>query len=105
MKPTAVLVNASRGPVVDEGALVEALRQERIFAAGLDVYEREPEVHPGLLELENVLLVPHLGSATEETRTAMADLAAENLIEGVEGRRPPCLVNPEAWEALTHRIS
>lgn len=98
MKPTAVLVNASRGPVVDETALVDALRNREIFAAGLDVYESEPHVDPGLLELENVVLAPHIGSATIETRTAMSDLAAENLIEGVEGRRPPCLVNPEAWE-------
>ncbi|MGH2557045.1 MAG: 2-hydroxyacid dehydrogenase [Actinomycetota bacterium] len=98
MKPTAVLVNASRGPVIDETALVDALRNRRIFAAGLDVYESEPHVDPGLLELENVVLAPHIGSATIETRTAMSDLAAENLIEGVEGRRPPCLVNPEAWE-------
>jgi glyoxylate reductase len=105
MKPTAVFVNASRGPVVDEAALVEALQSGRIFAAGLDVYEQEPRVHPGLLELENVVLAPHIGSATIETRTAMADLAAENLIEGVEGRRPPCLVNPEAWEAWTRGIS
>jgi lactate dehydrogenase-like 2-hydroxyacid dehydrogenase len=95
----------SRGPVVDEAALVEALRERKIFAAGLDVYEREPAVHPGLVELENVVLAPHIGSATIEARTAMSDLAAENLIEGVEGRRPPSLVNPEAWEALAHRIS
>jgi glyoxylate reductase len=99
-----VLVNASRGPVIDEAALVDALRNGRILAAGLDVYEREPQVDPGLLELENVVLAPHVGSATIETRTAMADLAADNLIEGVQGRRPPCLVNPEAWEALSHRI-
>jgi glyoxylate reductase len=99
MKPSAILVNASRGPVVDEAALVEALRTGRIWAAGLDVYEREPEVHPGLLELENVVLIPHLGSATVETRTAMASLAAENLLAALEGRRPPCLVNPEVWDA------
>jgi glyoxylate reductase len=105
MKSTAVFVNASRGPVVDEASLVEALRRGQIFAAGLDVYEQEPRVHPGLLELENVVLAPHIGSATIETRMAMADLAAENLIEGVEGRRPPCLVNPEVWEARTRGIS
>jgi glyoxylate reductase len=105
MKPTAVLVNTSRGPVVDEAVLVDALRTQRILAAGLDVFEREPEVHPGLLELENVVLVPHLGSATVETRTAMSALAVENLIEGVEGRRPRYLVNPEVWETLANRVS
>jgi glyoxylate reductase len=105
MKETAVLVNASRGPVVDEAALVAALRERTIFAAGLDVYEREPVVHPGLVELENVVLAPHIGSATVEARTAMSNRAADNLIEGVEGRRPPSLVNPEVWEALAHRIS
>jgi glyoxylate reductase len=98
MKPTAVLVNASRGAVVDEDALVQALRDGRIFAAGLDVFEHEPDVHPGLRELENVVIVPHLGSATVETRTRMALLAAENLIAALEGRRPPTLVNPEVWE-------
>jgi glyoxylate reductase len=79
MQRNAVLVNASRGPVVDEAALAEALENERIFAAGLDVYEEEPEVHPRLLELENVVLAPHIGSASMETRDKMATLAAENL--------------------------
>ena len=79
MKPTAVLVNTSRGPVVDEGSLAEALASGRIFAVGLDVYEEEPRVHPGLLELENAVLAPHIGSASMETRDRMATLAAENL--------------------------
>jgi glyoxylate reductase len=98
MRPTAVLVNTSRGPVVDEEALAEALESGRIFAAGLDVFEKEPEVHPELLELENVVVVPHLGSATVDTRIAMGMLAAENLISALEGRKPPTLLNPEVWE-------
>jgi glyoxylate reductase len=79
MQPSAFLVNTTRGPVVDEAALAEAVRAGTIAGAGLDVFEREPEVHPALLDLENVVLIPHLGSATVETRTAMGVLAAENV--------------------------
>ncbi|HEX9122072.1 MAG TPA: D-glycerate dehydrogenase [Actinomycetota bacterium] len=99
MKGTAVLVNSARGPIVDEAALAAALREGEIFAAGIDVFEKEPEVHPDLLACENAVIVPHLGSATVDTRIAMGLLAAENLFAALEGRRPPTLVNPEAWEA------
>ncbi len=86
MKSSAVLVNTARGSVVDEAALVQALRDRRIAAAGLDVYEEEPRVHPGLLQLDNVVLLPHLGSATQETRTAMGMRVAENLEAFFDGR-------------------
>ena len=98
MKPTAVLVNTSRGPVIDEQALARALQQGQIFAAGLDVFEREPQVHPALLACDNAVLIPHLGSATVTTRLAMADLAAGNLLAALEDRRPPALLNPQARE-------
>ena len=93
MKPGAVLVNTSRGPVVDEPTLAEALENGGIFAAGLDVYEEEPKVHPKLLELENVVLAPHIGSASIETRDRMAVLAAENLCTVLDGGEPPNPVN------------
>jgi glyoxylate reductase len=88
MKPTATLVNTARGAVVDEAALVEALRERRIAGAGLDVFEDEPNVHPGLLEVENVILLPHIGSATVETRATMAELAARNAIAIGRGEAP-----------------
>lgn len=99
MKPTAYLINTSRGPVIDEQALVRALAAGRIAGAGLDVYEEEPKMAPGLAELDNVVLAPHLGSATRETRGRMAAMAAANLIAVLEGRRPPHLVNPAVYEA------
>ena len=88
MKRTAILINAARGPIVDEEALAWALKERLIAAAGLDVFEREPVVHEALLGLENVVLVPHLGSATRETRTAMIDLAIDNVLAVVAGRPP-----------------
>ncbi len=88
MKPTAYLVNMARGPVVEEAAVVTALENGWIAGAALDVYELEPVVHPGLLAFENAFLIPHLGSATRETRTAMCNLAARNVIEVIEGRAP-----------------
>ena len=93
MKPSAYLINTSRGPVVNEDALVVALREGLIAGAALDVYEREPMVHSGLLGLSNVVLSPHLGSATHETRTAMADLAARNLMEVLSGNLPITPIN------------
>ena len=98
MKKTAVLINNSRGPVVDEKALVEALKSGEIAYAGLDVFEDEPELAPGLAELDNVTLTPHTSSATVETRTKMGMLAAENAIAIIEGRKPPNIVNPEVLE-------
>ena len=96
MKPTAVLVNTSRGPVIDEQALARALKRGQIFAAGLDVFEAEPDVHPELLACDNAVLIPHLGSATVNTRLAMANLAVDNLLAALEDRHPPTLLNPEA---------
>ncbi|MFW2333886.1 2-hydroxyacid dehydrogenase [Ilumatobacter sp.] len=93
MRPDAYVINTARGPIVDEAALVEALRDGGIAGAGLDVFEHEPDVHPGLLELDNAVLVPHLGSATVETRSAMARLAARNAVEVLAGRPA---VNPVA---------
>jgi lactate dehydrogenase-like 2-hydroxyacid dehydrogenase len=95
MKPTAILVNTARGGVVDDEALVYALKHERIAGAGLDVFEGEPKVNPGLLELRNVVLTPHIGSASAATRMTMCRTAMENLTAVLEGRTPPNLVNRE----------
>jgi glyoxylate reductase len=96
MKRSAILVNTARGPVVDEEALAWALKERLIAAAALDVYEKEPIVHEDLLTMENVVLAPHLGSATRETRTAMIDLAVSNVIEVLAGRPPLTAVRPTA---------
>lgn len=93
MKSSAYLINTARGPVVDETALVEALQQGGLAGAGLDVYEHEPALTPGLVELPNVVLLPHVGSATLETRRHMADLAVDNLLIGLSGRVPPNCIN------------
>lgn len=93
MKKTAYLINTSRGPILDEAALVTVLGAGTIRGAALDVYEHEPAFTPGLAELENVILTPHIASATEETRQAMSELAAKNIIEVLEGRMPPNVVN------------
>lgn len=93
MKPTAVLINTARGPIIDESALIAALRERRIAAAGLDVFEAEPHIPPELLELDNAVLLPHIGSASVETRTRMGLLAAENAIAVVTGKDAPARVN------------
>jgi gluconate 2-dehydrogenase len=94
MKPTAILINASRGGVVDDLALIEALRKGNLAAAGLDVFENEPKFHPGFVELKNVVLTPHIASSSKATRFKMAMLAAQNLVAALTGKNPPNLLNP-----------
>lgn len=98
MKPTAFLVNSSRGPIVDEKALVRALQERRIAGAGLDVYENEPRVEPELVAMKNVVLTPHLGSAVTELRESMANVVADNIMAVLEGRQPPNCCNPEIYK-------
>jgi gluconate 2-dehydrogenase len=99
MKPTATLVNIARGGIVDDAALAQALKANKIFAAGLDVFEGEPNVHSDLLKLSNVVLAPHIASATEKTRRAMVDLAVDNLRAALAGKKPPSLINTELLKA------
>jgi len=98
MKPTATIVNIARGGIIDEEALIHALKTKSIFAAGLDVYDGEPNFNPQFLELSNVVLTPHIGSASKKTRTAMMNLAIDNLIAGLKNERPPNLINTELWQ-------
>ena len=95
MKPTAILINSARGPIVDEKALLSALKQKKIAAAGLDVFEKEPKLTPGLTKLENAVLLPHIGSATNDTRGQMAVVAAQNALAMLQGKRPKNVVNPD----------
>jgi gluconate 2-dehydrogenase len=99
MKPGAILINSTRGGVVDDAALIAALRNGTIRAAGLDVFENEPNLNPGFLELDNVVLAPHIGSSTEATRRAMAMTAAKNAVVALTGGIPPNLINPEAQKS------
>jgi glyoxylate reductase len=101
MKRSAILINTARGPIVDEAALVRALSEGWIAAAGLDVYENEPRLAPGLKECRNAVLAPHVGSATARTRSAMAELCARNTLRVLEGKLPVHCVNPDAWDGKT----
>ena len=97
MKKTAILINTARGPIIDESALVVALKNKWIAGAGLDVYENEPQMAPGLKDLENVTLAPHIGSATVHSRNEMARIAAQNLLSVLDGKQPEFVVNSEVY--------
>ena len=96
-----VSLQVARGEIVDEHALLQCLQERRIAGAGLDVFENEPKVHPGLLKLTNVVLTPHIASASIDTRREMSMLAARNAVAALEGRRPPTLLNPQLWDSLS----
>ena len=98
MKETAILINTSRGPVIDEKALIKALKEKWIFGAGLDVYENEPFIPDELKKLDNVILMPHSASATFSSRSGMAIMVAENMLAGLKGEIPPNCVNPEVFD-------
>ncbi len=103
MKPTACLINTARGPAIDEAALVSALKQRQIAGAGLDVYENEPQIADGLAECDNVVLLPHLASASRETRDKMATMAATNALAFLKGEKAPNTVNPEVYETAAYQ--
>lgn len=104
MKPTAILINTARGAIIDEPALVRALVAGRIHGAGLDVFDKEPHVPPELVSMPNVVLAPHIGSASVETRSAMALLAVNGLLSGLQGALPMNAVNPEVWTKFSARL-
>jgi glyoxylate reductase len=101
MKKSAYIINTARGPVIDEAALIRALKTKQIAGAGLDVFEHEPTVDPALRKMPNVALTPHLGSAVVELRKEMANIVVDNIIAVIEGRRPPNLLNPQVLERLS----
>ena len=103
MKATAYLVNTARGPIIDEKALVEALRERKIAGAGLDVFEGEPEMAHGLAELDNVVVVPHIASASRDTRNRMATMCAENAVAHLKREKAPNCINPEVYETEAYR--
>jgi glyoxylate reductase len=104
MQPHCVLINTSRGAVIDEQALVQAMEERKIASCGLDVFENEPQVPEGLLALDNVVLAPHIGSATRETRAAMDELAVKGLIEAFNGKLPTNAVNPDVWQKFSAKL-